>query len=142
MAKKEIMTQIKLQVPGGQANPAPPIGPVLGQHGVNIMDFCKQFNAKTQQQNGEIIPVVLTVYKDRSFDFITKTSPVSFLLKKTAKIKKGSGVPNRDKVGKLSREQVMEIARMKMQDLNAYDEEAAFRIVAGTARSMGLDIKE
>lgn len=142
MAKKEIMTQIKLQVPGGQANPAPPIGPVLGQHGVNIMDFCKQFNAKTQQQNGEIIPVVLTVYKDRSFDFITKTPPVSYLLKKAAKIKKGSGVPNRDKVGKLSRDQVMEIAKMKMQDLNAYDEEAAFKIVAGTARSMGLDIKQ
>ena len=137
---KEVMTEIKLQVPGGQANPAPPIGPVLGQHGVNIMDFCKQFNAKTQKQAGEIIPVVLTVYKDRSFSFICKTPPVSYLLKKAAKLKKGSGVPHTDKVGKLSRDQVLEIARTKMADLNTDDEEAAFRTVAGTARSMGIEV--
>lgn len=137
---KEVMTQIKLQVTGGQANPAPPIGPVLGQHGVNIMDFCKQFNAKTQKQTGEIIPVVLTVYKDRSFTFICKTPPASYLLKKAANIKSGSGVPNRNKVGKLTRAQILEIARTKIQDLNTTSEEAAVRTISGTARSMGIDV--
>ena len=139
--KKEVMTLIKLQIPAGQANPAPPVGPVLGQHGLNIMDFCKQFNAATQKQAGEIVPVVITVYKDRSFDFILKTPPVSFLLKKAAKIKKGSGVPNRDKVATVTREQVMEIVKTKLADLNTDDDEAAFRIIAGTARSMGIDVK-
>lgn len=138
---KEIQVEIKLQVPAGQANPAPPIGPVLGQHGVNIMDFCKQFNARTQKQAGEIIPVVLTVYKDRSFTFICKTPPASYLLKKAAKIKSGSGVPNRDKVAVLKPEQVMEIAKAKMPDLNTTDEDAAYKIIAGTARSMGIDIR-
>ncbi len=137
---KEVMTQIKLQVTGGQANPAPPIGPVLGQHGVNIMEFCKQFNAKTQKQTGEIIPVVLTVYKDRSFTFICKTPPASYLLKKAANIKSGSGVPNRNKVGKLTRAQILEIARTKIQDLNTTSEEAAVRTISGTARSMGIDV--
>ncbi|MDC0357447.1 50S ribosomal protein L11 [Oligoflexia bacterium] len=140
MAKKEVMTQIKLQVSGGQANPAPPIGPVLGQHGVNIMDFCKQFNARTQKQMGEIIPVILTVYKDRSFTFELKTSPASFLLKKAAKIEKGSGVPHMEKVGSVTWEQVLEIGRIKMKDLNANDEEAAGKIIAGTARSMGIEV--
>lgn len=139
---KEVVTQIKLQVSAGQANPAPPIGPVLGQHGVNIMEFCKQFNAQTQKQAGEIIPVVLTVYKDRSFTFILKTPPVSYLLKKALKAQKGSGVPNRDKIGALSREQILEIARTKMPDLNTTDEESAYRTVAGTARSMGIDVRE
>jgi large subunit ribosomal protein L11 len=137
---KEISTLIKLQVSGGQANPAPPIGPVLGQHGVNIMEFCKQFNARTQKQIGEVVPVVITVYKDRSFTFELKTPPVSYLIKKTLKLEKGSKVPNKDKVGKLTKAQVYEIARTKMSDLNCYDEEAAFRIVAGTARSMGVDV--
>ena len=140
MAAKEIMTVIKLQIPAGQANPAPPIGPVLGQHGVNIMDFCKQFNAKTQKQPGEIIPVVLTVFKDRSFTFELKTPPVSFLLKKAAKIKKGSGVPNRDKVGRVTKAQIAEIAKQKMPDLNCTDEEAAANTIAGTARSMGIEV--
>ena len=138
---KEVTSIIKLQVPAGQANPAPPIGPVLGQHGVNIMEFCKQFNAKTQKQMGEVTPVIITVYKDRSFTFELKTPPVSYLLKKAAKIEKGSGVPNRDKVGSLSKAQIAEIAKQKMVDLNAYDAEAAYSIVAGTARSMGIDIK-
>ena len=138
---KEVMTQIKLQIPAGQANPGPPIGPVLGQHGVNIMDFCKQFNAQTQKNAGEVTPVVLTVYKDRSFTFETKTPPVSYLIKKAAKVKKGSGEPNREKVGALSMSQVLEIAKAKMKDLNCYNEEAACKIVAGTARSMGIDIK-
>lgn len=137
---KEVTALVKLQIPAGQANPAPPIGPVLGQHGVNIMEFCKQFNAKTQKQAGEITPVILTVYKDRSFTFEVKTPPVSYLLRKAAKAQKGSGVPNKEKVGKLNRTQVLEIAKMKMVDLNCYDEEAAFKIVAGTARSMGIDI--
>jgi large subunit ribosomal protein L11 len=132
---KEVQALVKLQIPAGQANPAPPIGPVLGQHGVNIMEFCKQFNAKTQKQMGEVTPVILTVYKDRSFTFEIKTPPVSYLLKK------GSGVPNKEKVGSVSRAQALEIAKMKMPDLNCNDEEAAFRIVAGTARSMGIDIK-
>jgi large subunit ribosomal protein L11 len=138
---KEVQALVKLQIPAGQANPAPPIGPVLGQHGVNIMEFCKQFNAKTQKQMGEVTPVILTVYKDRSFTFEIKTPPVSYLLKKAAKAEKGSGVPNKEKVGSVSRAQALEIAKMKMPDLNCNDEEAAFRIVAGTARSMGIDIK-
>jgi large subunit ribosomal protein L11 len=137
---KEISTFIKLQVQGGKANPAPPIGPVLGQHGVNIMEFCKQFNARTQKQMGEVVPVVITVYKDRSFTFELKTPPVSFLIKKALGIEKGSSVPNKDKVGKLTKAQVHDIAKQKMQDLNCYDEEAAFKIVAGTARSMGVDV--
>lgn len=137
---KEINAIVKLQIPAGQANPAPPIGPVLGQHGVNIMEFCKQFNARTQKQMGEITPVILTIYKDRSFTFEIKTPPVSYLLKKAAKAEKGSGVPNKEKVGKLSRKQVLEIAQQKMVDLNCYDEDAAYATVAGTARSMGIDI--
>lgn len=139
---KEVMTQIKLQIPGGQANPAPPVGPVLGQNGVNIMEFCKQFNAATQKQQGEVIPVVITVYKDRSFTFECKTPPVAYLLMKAAKIKKGSGVPNREKVGSVTRAQAMEIVKQKMQDLNCYDDEAGFNIVAGAARSMGIEIKD
>jgi len=131
---------VKLQVTGGAANPAPPIGPVLGQHGVNIMEFCKQFNAKTQKQAGETIPVILYVYEDRSFTFELKTPPVSYLIKKTIKLEKGSGVPNKDKVGKITKEQVYTIAKQKMVDLNCTDEEAAFRTVAGTARSMGVDV--
>jgi large subunit ribosomal protein L11 len=138
---KEVINQIKLQIPGGQANPAPPIGPVLGQNGVNIMEFCKQFNAATQKQQGEVIPVIITVYKDRSFTFECKTPPVAYLLMKAAKIKKGSGVPNREKVGSVTKQQAMEIVKMKMPDLNCHDEEAGFRIVAGAARSMGVEIK-
>jgi large subunit ribosomal protein L11 len=137
---KEVNAVVKLQIPAGQANPAPPIGPVLGQHGVNIMEFCKQFNAKTQKQAGEITPVILTVYKDRSFTFEIKTPPVSYLLKKAAKAEKGSGEPNKTKVGKVKKAQAYEIAKMKMADLNCYDEEAAFKTVCGTARSMGIDI--
>ena len=137
---KEVMNQIKLQIPGGAANPAPPVGPVLGQNGVNIMEFCKQFNAATQKQAGEIIPVVITVYKDRSFTFECKTPPVGFLLLKAAKIKKGSAVPNRDKVGKVTKAQVKEIVKLKMPDLNCHTEEAAYNTVAGSARSMGIDI--
>jgi large subunit ribosomal protein L11 len=137
---KEITTIIKLQVKAGQANPAPPIGPVLGQHGVNIMEFCKQFNAKTQKNAGEVTPVVLTVYKDRSFTFEVKTPPVSYLIKKMLQLAKGSPVPNKDKVGKLTRQQVMEIVKAKMPDLNAISEEAAANTVMGTARSMGVDI--
>ena len=139
---KEITNQIKLQIPAGQANPAPPIGPVLGQAGINIMEFCKQFNAKTQKQAGQITPVIITVYKDRSFTFEIKTPPTSYLLRKAAGAEKGSGVPNKDKVGKVSKAQVKEIAKVKMEDLNCHDEEAACRIVAGTARSMGIDIAE
>ena len=139
MAKK-IEAYIKLQVPAGQANPSPPVGPALGQHGVNIMEFCKAFNAQTQSvEQGLPIPVVITVYNDRSFTFITKTPPASVLLRKAAGIAKGSGVPNRDKVGKVSRAQLEEIATVKMPDLNAADMDAAVRIVAGTARSMGLE---
>ena len=140
--KKEVTAYIKLQIPAGQANPAPPVGPALGQHGLNIMDFCKAFNAKTQANAGEIIPVVITVYKDRTFTFETKTPPVSFLLKKAAKVQKGSGVPNRDKVGKVTKAQVLEIAKAKIQDLNTNNVDAAARSVAGTARSMGLDVVE
>lgn len=140
MAKK-IIGLIKLQIPGGQANPSPPVGPALGQHGVNIMEFCKAFNAKTQDKQGLIIPVVITVYADRSFSFITKTPPAAVLLKKAAKIEKGSGEPNREKVGKVSRDQVREIAQLKMVDLNANDIEMAVRIIEGTARSMGIVVE-
>ncbi|HZX48851.1 MAG TPA: 50S ribosomal protein L11 [Nitrospirota bacterium] len=137
---KEVIRNIKLQLPAGKANPAPPVGPALGQHGVNIMEFCKAFNAKTQGQEGTIIPVLINVYSDRSFDFILKTPPASELLKKAAGIVKGSGVPNKDKVGKLSSAQVREIAKHKMSDLNCHDIDAAYNIIAGTARSMGIDI--
>ena len=141
MAKK-VNALIKLQIPGGQANPAPPVGPALGQHGVNIMEFCKAFNAKTKDANGMIIPVVITVYADRSFTFITKTPPVSVLILKELKLEKGSSVPNKDKVGTLTKEQVKKIAEVKMPDLNAASMEAAMRIVAGTARSMGVNVAE
>jgi large subunit ribosomal protein L11 len=139
MAKK-ITGYIKLQVPAGKANPSPPIGPALGQHGVNIMEFCKAFNAKTQADEGTITPVVITVYADRSFTFITKTPPVPVLIKKAAGIASGSAVPNKTKVGKLSKDQVREIAQKKMPDLNAASVEAAMRTVEGTARSMGVEI--
>lgn len=139
MAKK-VTGQIKLQIPGGQANPAPPVGPALGQRGVNIMEFCKAFNAKTQDQKGMIIPVIITVYSDRSFTFITKTPPASILLIKAAKIEKGSGEPNKNKVGKVSKKQVEEIAKLKMPDLNAGSVEAAMRTIAGTARSAGITV--
>src|ERR687883_551271 len=139
MAKK-VLTLIKLQVPGGSANPAPPVGPALGQHGVNIMEFCKAFNAQTQDQNGRIIPVEITVFEDRSFTFITKTPPAAVLIKEAAGIEKGSGEPNRDKVGRLSEDQVRRIAETKMQDLNANDIDQAAKIIAGTARSMGVDV--
>lgn len=139
---KEVITQIKLQIPAGKANPAPPVGPSLGQHGLNIMEFCKQFNAKTQKQEGSIIPVVISVYKDRSFTFITKTPPATDLLKKAAGIIKGSGVPQKDKVGKISRAQLTEISKQKMTDLNAIDIEAAEKIIAGTARSMGITVSD
>jgi large subunit ribosomal protein L11 len=139
MAKK-VMTLIKLQVEAGKANPSPPIGPALGQHGVNIMDFCKAFNARTAQDDGMIIPVVITVYQDRSFTFITKTPPAAVLLKKAAKIAKGAGDPKRDRVGKVTRKQVEEIANMKMVDLNANDLDAACKIIEGTARSMGIEV--
>ena len=137
MAKKEI-AQIKLQVPAGQANPTPPVGPALGQYGVNIMEFCKAFNAQTQEKQGLIIPEVITVYADRTFSFITKTPPASILLLKAAGLEKGSGVPNRDKVGTVSSDQVREIAELKMPDLNAASMESAMSMIAGTTRSMGL----
>ena len=137
---KEISTFIRLQVPAGQANPSPPIGPALGQHGVNIMEFCKAFNAQTQGQD-TIIPVVITVYQDRSFSFITKTPPAPVLIKKALKLEKGSSTPNTEKVGTLNRLQLEEIAKIKMPDLNCYDVEAAMRIVAGTARSMGVQVE-
>jgi len=139
MAKK-VIAQIKLQVPAGQANPSPPIGPALGQHGVNIMDFCKAFNARTADQAGMIIPAVITVYADRTFTFITKTPPASVLLKKAAKIAKGAGNPKLDKVGKVTRQQVEEISKLKMVDLNANDLDAACKIIEGTARSMGIEV--
>ncbi len=140
MAKK-IITQIKLQIPAGKANPSPPVGPALGQHGVNIMEFCKAFNAKTQNQEGLIIPVVITVYADRSFTFITKTPPASVLLKKAAGLVKGSGEPNKNKVGTVTPAQIQEIAQTKLPDLNANSLEAAIRIIEGTARSMGIEIR-
>ena len=141
MAKK-VESYIKLQVPAGQANPSPPVGPALGQHGLNIMDFCKAFNAETQgMEPGMPVPVIITVYSDRSFTFIKKTPPASILLKKAAGIKKGSGVPNQDKVGKVTRAQLEEIAETKMADLNAADMDAAVRIIAGSARSMGIEVE-
>ena len=139
MAKK-VLTLIKLQIPGGQANPAPPVGPALGQHGVNIMEFCKAFNAQTAQENGRIIPVEITVYEDRSFDFITKTPPAAVLIKEALRLEKGSGEPNREKVGVISRDQVRKIAETKMPDLNANDVDQAMKIIEGTARSMGVDV--
>jgi large subunit ribosomal protein L11 len=139
MAKK-VLTQIKLQVPGGAANPAPPVGPALGQHGVNIMEFCKAFNAQTQSENGTIIPVVITVFEDRSFTFITKTPPAAVLIKQAIGIEKGSGEPNRTKVGTISQAQIREIAERKMADLNADDLDQAAKIIAGTARSMGVQV--
>ncbi len=140
MAKK-VLAKIKLQIPAGAANPSPPVGPALGQHGVNIMEFCKAFNAKTQEEKGMIIPVVITVFQDRSFTFITKTPPASVLLLKTAKLDKGSGEPNKNKVGKVTRAQLEEIAKIKMPDLTAGDIDAAVNTIAGTARSMGLEIQ-
>jgi large subunit ribosomal protein L11 len=141
MAKK-IMAMVKLQCPAGAANPAPPVGTALGPHGVNIMDFCKQFNSRTQSQSGMVIPVVLTIYADRSFTFITKTPPAANLLLKEAGVAKGSGSPNREKVGHVSSAQVRKIAELKMVDLNASDVDSAMRMVAGTARSMGLEVKD
>ena len=139
MAKK-VMTVIKLQIPAGAANPAPPVGPALGQHGVNIMEFCKAFNARTQAQTGTIIPVEISVFEDRSFSFITKTPPAAVLLREAAGVDKGSGEPNRTKVANVSRDKVREIAELKMPDLNANDVEAAMRIIEGTARSMGITV--
>lgn len=139
MAKKEV-AKIRLQIPAGAANPSPPVGPALGQHGLNIMGFCKEFNARTQDQKGMIIPVVITVYADRSFSFITKTPPAAVLLLKAAKLEKGSGEPNRNKVGKVSMAQIEEIAKTKLPDLNAVTLEAAIKSISGTARSMGIEI--
>jgi large subunit ribosomal protein L11 len=140
MAKK-VLAKIKLQIPGGQANPSPPVGPALGQHGLNIMEFCKAFNAKTQDEKGMVIPVEITVYADRTFSFITKTPPASVLLRKAAGLDKGSSEPNRDKVGEVTMAQVEEIAKVKMPDLTARDIDAAKRSVMGTARSMGIEVK-
>jgi large subunit ribosomal protein L11 len=137
---KEITAKIKLQVPAGKANPAPPVGPALGQHGVNIMEFCKAFNARTQKMGETIIPVIISVYSDRSFTFITKTPPAAELLKKAAGIVKGSGVPNKDKVGKVTRAQIKEIAQTKLPDLNAASVESAMRMIEGSAKSMGLEV--
>lgn len=141
MAKK-VMGSVKLQVKGGQANPSPPIGPALGQHGVNIAEFCKAFNARTQDQQGTIIPVIITIYADRSFSFITKTPPASVLLKQAAKVAKGSSEPNREKVGSVSKSQIEEIAKIKLEDLNAHDMKGAMKIIEGTARSMGITVAE
>ncbi|MBY0471058.1 50S ribosomal protein L11 [bacterium] len=141
MAKK-VVGQIKLQIPGGQANPAPPVGPALGQRGVNIMEFCKAFNAKTQDSKGTVIPVIITVYSDRSFTFITKTPPASVLLFKSAKVEKGSGEPNKKKVGKVTKKQVEEIAKIKLPDLNAGSVEAAMRTISGSARSAGITVTD
>jgi len=137
---KKVSAMIKLQIPAGQANPAPPVGPALGQRGVNIMEFCKAFNARTQTGNGVLTPVIITVFHDKSFTFITKTPPASTLLKMAAKVKKGSGVPNKDKIGHVTRDQVRQIAETKMQDLNASSVEQAMRMVEGTARSMGIEV--
>jgi len=141
MAKK-VTGIIRLQLPAGAANPAPPVGPALGAHGVNIMGFCKEFNAKTKEQAGLILPVVITVYADKSFTFILKSPPAAVLLKKAANIAKGSAVPNRDKVGKVTKKQLLEIAKLKVKDLNSRSDEAAIRIIAGTARNMGIDVVE
>lgn len=138
--KKRIVTNIKLQIPGSQANPAPPVGPALGQHGLNIMEFCKSFNERTKDQPGTILPVVITVYEDRTYTFIIKTPPAAILIKKALKLDKGSNEPNKKKVGKLTHVQLEEIAKQKMTDLNAHDVEAAKRIIAGTARSMGVEV--
>ena len=140
MAKK-VLTLIKLQIPGGQANPAPPVGPALGQHGVNIMEFCKAFNAQTADQNGRIIPVEITVFEDRSFTFITKTPPAAVLIKEALRVEKGSGEPNREKVGRLTRDQVRQIAETKLTDLNARDVDAAMKIIEGAARSMRVEVE-
>ena len=138
---KKVMAVVKLQCPAGQANPAPPVGPALGQHGVNIMEFCKAYNAKTQDKAGLIIPAEITIYQDRSFTFVLKSPPAAVLLKNAAKINKGSGEPNRNKVGKVTRAQILEIVEMKKADLNAFDPEQALKIIAGTARSMGLEVE-
>jgi len=140
MAKKKI-GEIKLQIPAGQANPAPPVGPALGQHGVNIMGFCKEFNAATKEQAGLVIPVVISVFQDKSFTFITKSPPAAVLLKKAAGVASGSKMPNKEKVGKVTRKQVMEIVKVKSKDLNANSDEAAFRIICGTARNMGIEVE-
>ncbi len=140
MAKKEVKATIKLRIPGGQASPSPPVGPALGQHGLNIMDFCKAFNERTKGMEGTIVPVVITVYADRTYDFVIKTPPTSFLLKQAAKIAKGSPEPNRIKVGKVTRKQIEEIAKMKLPDLNTRDLQAAMRIIEGTARNMGIEV--
>ena len=140
MAKK-IKTIIKLQIPGGRANPAPPVGPALGQHGLNIQDFCTRFNAATQDKNGDIVPVEITVFEDRTFDFIMKTAPAAELLKKAAKVEKGAGNPLKNKVGKVTKDQVRQIAETKMEDLNANDVEQAMKIIEGTARSMGIKVE-
>lgn len=140
--KKPVMTKVKLQIPAGKANPAPPIGPALGQHGLNIMDFCKQYNAATKDKGDVIIPVEISIYKDRSFSFILKTPPAADLLRKAAGIEKGSGVPNKEKVGKVSGQKIREIAEIKLPDLNAYDVEAAMKIVEGTARNMGITVEK
>jgi large subunit ribosomal protein L11 len=137
---KEVMALVKLQIPAGQANPSPPVGPALGQHGVNIMEFCKAFNAQTKGQEGTIVPVVVTIFTDRSFTFITKSPPAPVLLKKAAGIAKGSPEPNRTRVGQVTREQIREIAQLKMKDLNSYDLDAAMQIIMGTARSMGIEV--
>ena len=142
MAKKEVVAQVKLLIPSGKANPAPPVGPALGPHGINIMEFCKQFNAQTQSMGETLVPVVLSVYNDRSFTFILKTPPASELIKKAAGIVKGSGVPNKDKVGSLTSAQVEEIAKTKLQDLNTTSVESAMNIIKGTARSMGVEIRD
>jgi len=139
---KEVTKTLKLQIPAGQANPSPPVGPALGQAGVNIMEFCKDFNARTQKQAGDILPVVISVYKDKSFSFITKNPPAAVLLKKAANLAKGSGEPNKTKVGSITRAQLMEVVKAKIADLNTDDEEAAARILAGSARQMGLEIKD
>jgi len=140
MAKK-VVAQVKLQVPAGKANPAPPIGPALGQHGINIMNFCKEFNEKTKEKGDTVIPCIITIYEDRSFTFIMKTPPAAILLKKAAKIEKGSGVPNKTKVGSVTKAQIKEIATLKLPDLNCYDVAAAMRIIEGTARNMGIEVK-
>jgi len=138
--KKKIVTQIKLQIPGGQANPAPPVGPALGQHGLNIMEFCKAFNDRTKDQQGTILPIIITVYEDRTYTFIVKTPPAAVLIKKALKLEKGSSEPNKKKVGTVTQSQLEEIAQLKMPDLNANDVEAAKKIIAGTARSMGVEV--